>query len=221
MTDLFTEIDEELRRQKLQNLWKEYGKTIIACAVILVLTTAGWNLYQYAKKKNQTAKTTALIEAVAAADNSQNIDELLALGARSKGAFRMISLFQAANVARKAGQTENLYNILEQIAQDRRVDETYRHLAKLMKLQHMAEDKEIAAADLLQQTDDFIAMKNNVWAPFALELKAQLHARERDYDAAIAALDSIQSMAETPLELYGRSVKLKEYFHGQKQITKK
>ena len=51
--NLFKEIDEDLRQQKYANLWKKYGKFVIAGAVVLIIGVAsiqGWEAYNLNRK---------------------------------------------------------------------------------------------------------------------------------------------------------------------------
>ena len=41
MSDIFREIDEELRRDNFAKLWERYGQYLIGLAVLIVLITAG------------------------------------------------------------------------------------------------------------------------------------------------------------------------------------
>ena len=41
MSDIFREIDEELRRDNLLKLWSRYGRYIIAVAVFALLVAGG------------------------------------------------------------------------------------------------------------------------------------------------------------------------------------
>lgn len=47
MSDIFNEVDEEVRRERFQKLWKRYGSLVIAAAVIAVLGVAGWRGYEW------------------------------------------------------------------------------------------------------------------------------------------------------------------------------
>ena len=49
MSDIFREIDEELRRENLLKLWSRYGKYVIAVAVLAVLiagSVVAWREHQ-------------------------------------------------------------------------------------------------------------------------------------------------------------------------------
>ena len=40
VSDIFQEIDEDLRQDKVARLWKAYGKYIVALAVLIILAIA-------------------------------------------------------------------------------------------------------------------------------------------------------------------------------------
>ena len=46
---IFREVDEELRRDRMQNAWRRYGPYVIGAAVLIVLIVAaneGWSWWQ-------------------------------------------------------------------------------------------------------------------------------------------------------------------------------
>ena len=42
MADIFNEIDEELRQEKIHKLWDRYGVLVLVAAVVVVVAVAGW-----------------------------------------------------------------------------------------------------------------------------------------------------------------------------------
>ncbi len=47
MSDIFNEVDEEVRREQLKKLWERYGNLIIAAAFLVVAGVAAWRGYEY------------------------------------------------------------------------------------------------------------------------------------------------------------------------------
>ena len=47
MSDIFDEVDEEVRREQIKKLWDRYGNLVVALAVVIVAAVAGWRGYQY------------------------------------------------------------------------------------------------------------------------------------------------------------------------------
>src|SRR5205814_1138200 len=56
VSDIFHEVDEEVRREQLKKLWDRYGNYVAAAAVLLVLAVAAWRAYMWweAKKAAET-----------------------------------------------------------------------------------------------------------------------------------------------------------------------
>jgi hypothetical protein len=61
VTDIFQEVDEEVRRERLKKLWDQYGNYLIAACVLIVVGVAAWRGYQWWEVK-QAAKAGAAFE---------------------------------------------------------------------------------------------------------------------------------------------------------------
>ena len=62
MSDIFQEVDEEVRRERLKKLWDRYGNYVVAAAVVVVLAVAAWRGYGWWQAKKAT-ETGAAFEA--------------------------------------------------------------------------------------------------------------------------------------------------------------
>jgi hypothetical protein len=51
VSDIFDEVDEEVRREQLKKLWDRYGIYFMALAVLVVAGVAGWRGYDYWQTK--------------------------------------------------------------------------------------------------------------------------------------------------------------------------
>ena len=47
MSDIFTEVDEEVRREQLKKLWDRYGGYVVAAAFLVLAAVAAWRGYDY------------------------------------------------------------------------------------------------------------------------------------------------------------------------------
>jgi len=65
VSDIFHEVDEEVRREQLKKLWDRYGNYVVAAAVVVVVVLAAWRGYQWWEAK-KAAETGAAFEAAAA-----------------------------------------------------------------------------------------------------------------------------------------------------------
>src|SRR5918992_3069689 len=65
MSDIFREVDEELRRDQLDRLWKKYGSWVIGAALLLVGATAawtGWKEWQQRERRAESIKYVAALD---------------------------------------------------------------------------------------------------------------------------------------------------------------
>lgn len=58
MSDIFQEVDEEVRREQLKRLWDRYGHFFIAACVLLVLAVGGWRGYQWWELRKAAESST-------------------------------------------------------------------------------------------------------------------------------------------------------------------
>ncbi len=68
MTDLFREIEEDLRRDQVKELWEKYGIYVVGLALAIVLGAAvivGWRSYQQSRSEAASARYDELVAASA------------------------------------------------------------------------------------------------------------------------------------------------------------
>jgi hypothetical protein len=63
VSDIFREVDEEVRREQLQKLWDRYQNLIVAGAFLVILAVAGWRGYEYWQTKKAMEAGGAFEEA--------------------------------------------------------------------------------------------------------------------------------------------------------------
>ena len=53
MSDIFREVEEEVRQERLQKWWKKYGDYVIAGVSVVVITVAGYKLWQHYQEQQR------------------------------------------------------------------------------------------------------------------------------------------------------------------------
>src|SRR5688500_9742342 len=59
MSDIFREVDEDLRRDRLEMIWMRYGAAFVGAVLVIVAGTAGfvaWRNHQHAEAETKTAQ---------------------------------------------------------------------------------------------------------------------------------------------------------------------
>jgi hypothetical protein len=64
VSDIFREVEEEVRQERLQKWWKKYGNYVVAGVSILVIGVAGWKMWERYDQQ-QRLKASSQIESAA------------------------------------------------------------------------------------------------------------------------------------------------------------
>jgi len=100
MSDIIREVDEELRRERLANIWKNYGGYIALGAFLIVAATGGWRGYEYYAGKQAEAASERYVAAQKLAADAAKTDEAItafnAIAANAPSSYKLLSRFSAA-----------------------------------------------------------------------------------------------------------------------------
>src|SRR5271170_3007090 len=71
VSDIFQEVDEEVRREQLKKLWERYGTYIIAVLILVIVGVGGWRGYQWWQTKRAAEAGAAFEQAVTLAESGK------------------------------------------------------------------------------------------------------------------------------------------------------
>lgn len=74
MSDIFQEVEEDVRRERFEQIWKQYGDYIIAGVALIIIAIAGYELWQR-YEQNQRLKASETLIAAQQLANSGNINQ--------------------------------------------------------------------------------------------------------------------------------------------------
>ena len=133
MADIFQEVDEDVRRERLQKLWERYGNLVIAACILVVVAVGGWRGYQWWENKKAGESGTAFENALTLAQAGKHDDAEAAfakLAVDGTAGYRSLArLQQAAELA----QTDKnaAVKAYDDIAADKSVGQAIQDLAAL------------------------------------------------------------------------------------------
>jgi hypothetical protein len=204
VSELFDEVDEDVRRDQLKKLWDRYSIYIVACALLIVAGVGGWRGYEYLQTQKAFETGAAFDAAVELADQSKHAEAEAAfakLAATAPSGYRMLArLREAAEVASRDPQAA--VKMYDDISADRSIGAVEQDLAK------------VRAAGLLLETATYPSMLERLEASStpaatfrhsARELLALSAWRTNDTAAARKWLDLIANDGETPSGLRSRA----------------
>lgn len=99
MSDIFTEVDEEVRREQLKKLWARYGNYVIALAFLVIAAVAGWRGYQYweARKAAEAGAAYDIASQLADQGKGQDAEAAFAkLAADGTAGYRQLARLREA-----------------------------------------------------------------------------------------------------------------------------
>lgn len=132
MSDIFNEVDEEIRRERLKQFWSRYGGYVVAVALLVIIGVGGWRGYQWWHAKKAAEAGAVFESAILLASEGKNDEAEAAFGriAEEGTAYRVLArLRQASELARKDRPgAVKLYDLL---VADAKVDGTMQDLARV------------------------------------------------------------------------------------------
>ncbi|HEV2955074.1 MAG TPA: tetratricopeptide repeat protein [Xanthobacteraceae bacterium] len=99
MSDIFREVDEEVRRERLEQLWKRYGNYMIAAAFVVLACIGGWRGYVYWEERKAAEAGAAYEAAGALADEGKRAEAEAAfakLASEGTAGYRRLARFREA-----------------------------------------------------------------------------------------------------------------------------
>jgi hypothetical protein len=204
VSELFDEVDEEVRREQLKKLWDRYSLFIIAAAILVVLAVGGWRGYQYLEAKKAAEAGDAFNKATDLSDQGKHDEAEKAfadLATKAPYGYRVLSQFRAAGEV-AARDPKAAAEMFDKLAADSSIGAERQELAR------------VRAAGLLVDTASYADMKQRLERDTVAEATFHHVAREllalsafhaNDIAATRQWLDEISADADTPPSLRSRA----------------
>lgn len=210
MSDIFREVDEDLRRDRMEGLFKRYGGIALGAALLIIAGTAGYKVWQHQTETQREQETNALARAVSAAQDPAKGAGTLADYAKSAPAdmAALARLNEAAALAAQNKRAEAI-KIYDALAAATGVAQPFRDLAVLLSAQNQLESGDPAAlqAALLPLTAD-----TSPWRHSAREATALLAARAGDRARAHTLFQQLADDASAPAGVRSRARELAAFY---------
>lgn len=208
---LLQEVDEAVRKDRLDSIWKNYGRWIVAAVIAAVLAFGGylfWNHQQEAKRGEQAE---ALLAAFDKAKTSQpraaaaELDKLIADGGP---AYRAAALIQQANLKAQTGDLKAAAALTAKVAGDTKVDQSLRDLALIR--QTAFEYDTLKPQTVIARMKPMVDAKDpaSSWFASAAELSAIAHYQLGQFDQAGDLYGRIAKLPDIPQSLQSRAVQM-------------
>jgi hypothetical protein len=133
MSDIFREVDEDVRRDQAERLWKRYQTPVIAGAVLIVVATGAWSFYEHKRVEVAVAANQRFVAAAELSAQGKGAEAIAAFDAIAKDAPKGYATLARLRSAEDLAKTDKDKAIaaFDAVAQDKSVDRLTQEVAKL------------------------------------------------------------------------------------------
>ncbi|WP_457796316.1 tetratricopeptide repeat protein [Methylocystis sp. S23] len=131
MSDIFHEVDEDVRRDRAAEFWRRYQTPIFVIAFLIVAATGAWSYYQEKRLKAAEAANDRYVAAVKLAEEGKNAEAAAAFEAIAKDGPKGYAALARIRAAEVNPDREKALAELNAIGEDTNVDKLTQHIAML------------------------------------------------------------------------------------------
>jgi hypothetical protein len=197
VADIFNEVDEEVRRERLQKLWERYSIYLIAIAVLIVVGIAAWRGYEYWQAKKAAVAGTAFESALTLSESGKHAEAEAAfakVAAEAPAGYRTLARLQAA-AELSVDKPADAVKAYDALAADSSLGPTLQDLAALRAAMLLVDKTPLA--ELTRRLSP-LAAPDRTFRHSARELLALSAWHNHDFTAARRYIDMIATDADAP-----------------------
>lgn len=197
MADIFHEVDEEVRRERLKKLWDRYSIYVIGVAVLIVAGIGAWRGYEYWEAKKAAAAGAAFESALTLSEAGKYAEADAAFGkiaAEAPAGYRTLARFRAAAELAQIKPADAI-KAYDDLAADASLGATLQDLAAVRAGMLMVDNAPLSE---MRRRLDPVAEPGRTFRHNARELLALSAWRNHDFTAARRYLDMIATDGDTP-----------------------
>ena len=135
MADIFDEVSEELKQDKLIQTWKKYSKIIIIVISLIIISLVTYQVYITWNKKRLEAISAQYFQALENLENksySKSHNLFLKNSQNNKSGYGILSLFGLAETNYQNGKIDEMILNYKTIYEDQSIDIYYRNLSRIL-----------------------------------------------------------------------------------------
>jgi hypothetical protein len=203
VSDIFQEVEEEVRRERYEQLWKEYGDYIIAAAAFVVIAAAGWQLWRYYEQRQQleaSAQYTVALQLLNSGQTPAAAESFGKIASDGPSGYAKIARMQEAGALLASGRTDDGLKIYREVASS-----SDAVLADVARIRIAWATIDTSTRAQIEQQLASMTDVNNPWNPMAREVLAYSDFRDGDIAKAQTEYKNLAGDKNAPQALHQRA----------------
>jgi len=209
MSDIFQEVEEDVRRERYEQLWKKYGTYIIAAAALLVLAVAGyqaWVRYDLAQRQVISDRYRAASQAAEAGNAAQAATDFATLAKDAPAGYATLAKFHLAGAYLAQGKRDQAVALLRELVASS--DAVISSTARLRLAWTIADASPKSEVVTLLQP---LTAADDPWRFAAAEVLAYVDLKDGARAQALAEYEKLAQDNTAPANLRQRATGIAEY----------
>ena len=208
MADIFREVDEDIRHERYQKLWRRYRWWIIGSVLALIVAVAAYVIIQERNESIRREEGIKFAAALAELEAGRPTSAAVAfneLADDTASGYLALARLRAADALVQGGDVSGAVALYDELSGDSRADLLYRELAVLL-----AAERELdrASPEEVMQRLAPLVNGSGPWRPMAAELTGLAQMRAGRGDAAREIFTALRDDPSAPNGVRSRAQEL-------------
>ncbi len=208
MSEIFREIDEEVRREQMLKLWRTYGRYLVAAAVAVALGVAGGigvKKYLLSQRMAEGAQFAAAVELLDIGQPALAAQRFALLADDAGAGYAALARLREAEALAASGDADGALAALDRLAADEGAEPAIRGLASLLAVLRMVDT---APPNELEARLGPLLEEGSPWRASARELDGLIALRRGETGRAREIFGALAGDASTPPAARSRAAEL-------------
>lgn len=204
MADIFREVDEDIRHERYQKLWRRYRWWILGVVTSLIVAVALYVMIKDRAESDRIRDGERYAEAISGLEsgNPNAVALLRELADETSSGYRALARFVAAEALVRASDRKGAVLIYDELSADNTIDVLYRELAVLMAVEQLVDRENIE--EITQRLVPLLGPEAP-WNPLANELLGVANIRSGNVSAAQEIFTRLESDPGAPRGVRSRA----------------
>ena len=200
LSDIFREVEEDVRRERLEKFWKAYGDYVIALAALIIVGIAGFELWQRYQANQRDKASLALSAAQRITDPRAAALAFADLAKTAPRGYALLAKLEQANSMLASGQRDGALALYKEI-----MDQDKSGIGAVARIRQAWALADTASRSDLETLLAPLRTSGSAWKPNADEILAYSDYHNNLTAKAMSEFDALAKDPNSPQQLQRRT----------------